>query len=202
MAVELQLQCHRGAAIGGHLQALAQLRIEVFRAYPYLYDGDTEYEATYLASYTRSDASLAVLALAEGRVVGASTGLPLADEEPAFWQPFLQRGIAIDSVFYCGESVLLADYRGRGLGHRFFDLREAHARRLRRFAWTAFAAVERAADDPRRPPDYRELAGFWQARGYQRQPGMSMQLSWKELGQVAASEHALTFWLRPLEPDQ
>lgn len=195
----LQVVCVRGPDIGARLDDVARLRIAVFREFPYLYDGDFDYEARYLRTYTRSSDSLFVLALDQGGVVGASTALPLADEEPAFQRPFLGRGLAVDEVYYCAESVLLPEYRGRGLGHRFFDEREAHARRLGRFRWTAFAAVDRAPDDPRRPSQARSNEAFWTSRGYVRQSGMTMHLAWKELGEPAETEKPLTFWLRPLE---
>ncbi|MBB5014863.1 GNAT family N-acetyltransferase [Rehaibacterium terrae] len=194
----VRIATFRGTEIGEHLDAVARLRIAVFRDYPYLYDGDPAYEARYLATYTRSPDSLFVLAFDDGRVVGASTGIPLADEDEAFQRPFVARGIPVEQVFYCGESVLLRAYRGLGLGHRFFDEREAHARRLGRFGWTAFAAVDRAPDDPRRPPGHRDNDAFWAKRGYARQPGMTMRLAWKEIGEPAESEKPLTFWLRPL----
>ena len=112
-----------------------------------------------------------MLAFDDGRVVGASTGVPLAHEGAAFQAPFLTRGIDVDSVFYFGESVLLPEYRGRGIGHRFFDEREGLARSLRRFAWTAFAAIDRDEGDPRRPPRHRGNEALWNKRGYVRQPG-------------------------------
>lgn len=196
-----RVACISGTAIGAYLDDVARLRIAVFREYPYLYDGDADYEARYLQTYLRSPDSVFVLAFDGGRVIGASTGLPLADEEADFQRPFVERGIEVGDVFYCAESVLLPDYRGRGIGHRFFDEREAHARRLQRFRWTAFAAVDRAADDPRRPPNARSNDAFWTARGYRRQPGMTMQLAWKELDEAHESEKPLTFWLRPLEND-
>lgn len=199
MAPGLRIACVRGAALAPHLDAVAQLRITVFRDYPYLYDGDTAYEAEYLATYTRSPDSVGVLVFDGDALVGASTGLPLADEEPAFQSPFKARDIDVTQVFYCGESVLLPTYRGRGIGHRFFDAREAHARALGRFRWMAFAAVDRRSDDSRRPPAYRDNDVFWQARGYQRQPDMVMRLAWKEIGESVATEKSLTFWLRPLE---
>ena len=196
----LRTEVLRGAAIAPRLDEVARLRIAVFREFPYLYDGDFDYEARYLQAYVETPDSVCVLALDGDRVVGASTGLPLADEEPGFQAPFVERGIPVGEVFYCAESVLLPGYRGRGLGHRFFDEREAHARALGRFRWTAFAAVDRAADDPRRPPDARDNDAFWFGRGYVRQPGMTMRLAWKEHGEAEESDKSLTFWLRPLEP--
>ena len=194
----MQIRTFTGAAVAPHLADLAALRIAVFRDWPYLYDGHAEYEAGYLSTYARSPESLFVLAFDGARVVGASTGVPLAHEGEAFRAPFAARGIEADSVFYFGESVLLTEYRGQGLGHRFFDEREGYARSLRRFAWTAFAAVDREADDARRPAAHRGNEAFWAKRGYLRQPGMTMRLGWKEVGDSVEAEHALTFWLRPL----
>ena len=141
----IDVKTFKGAEIAPHLDAVAELRIAVFHDWPYLYAGDREYEKKYLATYADSPESLFVLAFDGDRVVGASTGIPLTDETAAFQHPFIDRGIALDDVFYFGESVLLKDYRGHGLGHRFFDEREGYARKLGRFALTAFCAVERDA---------------------------------------------------------
>jgi GNAT superfamily N-acetyltransferase len=187
-----------GSAVVPYVDDLARLRIEVFRDYPYLYEGDGAYERRYLEAYADSSRSVFVLALDGAKVVGASTGIPLSDDGEAFHQPFRARGIAVDDVYYFGESVLQPAYRGQGLGHRFFDEREAHAQRLGGYAMTAFCEVERPIDDPRRPTDYRSNDMFWHKRGYERQDAMFCTLKWTELGDSEQSEHRLRFWLRPL----
>lgn len=195
----IELKTCTGAQIAPHLDAVAALRIAVFHDWPYLYAGDRDYEKNYLATYAQSPESLFVLAFDGDEVIGASTGIPLTDETAAFQQPFLDKGIALPDVFYFGESVLLKAYRGYGLGHRFFDEREAYARRLGRFAMTAFCAVERAADDPRRPEGFRGNDVFWNKRGYTRQDDMFCSLEWQEIGHDMSSCHRLRFWLRPLD---
>ncbi|CTP84592.1 GNAT family acetyltransferase [Xanthomonas translucens pv. arrhenatheri] len=199
MDAPLPIQRLRGAQIAPFLDDVARLRIAVFRDWPYLYAGDLDYERDYLSAYAASSDSVFVLARDGERVVGASTGLPLGDDAEAFGAAFAGSAIAVTDVFYFGESVLLPAYRGRGVGHAFFDHRQAHARALGRFALTAFCAVERDPDDPRRPPGYRGNDAFWHKRGYVRQPSLRMQLAWDEIdrGEIL---HTLRFWTRPLEP--
>lgn len=197
MPAACHVQRFAGPAVLPYLDDVARLRMTVFRDWPYLYDGDLAYERDYLAAYAASPRSVFVLAMDNGQVVGAATGIPLVEDAPAFQQPFRERGIDVGGIFYFGESVLLPDYRGRGIGHAFFDQREAHAQALHGVVMTAFAAVDRADDDPRRPAGHRGNEAFWCKRGYARQPGMTMQLHWNEHahGEIA---HALTFWTRAL----
>jgi GNAT superfamily N-acetyltransferase len=188
-----------GAEVEPWLHAVAALRMAVFREWPYLYDGDLDYETKYLSTYAASAASLFVLAFERDEVVGASTGIPLDHETSAFKQAFFARSIPYADVFYFGESVLLPAYRNRGIGHRFFDERERHARRIGTFTMTAFCAVERDEDDPRRPSDYRGNELFWHKRGYERQHDMFCRIDWRETGATEATSHRLRYWLRPLE---
>lgn len=195
-ATATEIRTVTGEDIAACIGDVARVRMAVFRDWPYLYEGDIGYERDYLAAYAVSPHGVVVLACAGGEVVGASTGIPLDEAGAAFRAPFEARGIDPARVFYCGESVLLPRYRGRGIGHAFFDRREAHARSLGRIDIIAFCAVDRAADDPRRPEGERGNEAFWQRRGYVRQPGMTVQLAWDEIG-VGECTHELTFWVRP-----
>lgn len=185
-----------GEALAAALEDVARLRIEVFRAFPYLYDGDLAYEQSYLQTYRESADAILIGAFDGPRLVGASTGTPMEDHGE-FAAAFDGQGIRPDQIFYCAESVLLPDYRGQGVGHAFFDLREAHGRELGR-EYAAFCAVVRPKDHPLRPSGYAPLDPFWRKRGYAPVAGALAQYTWKDVDQPAETEHALQFWMRDL----
>ena len=186
-----------GADLVAALPDVARLRIEVFRDFPYLYDGDLAYEEQYLQVYRDSDAAIVVGAFDGDRLIGAATGTPMEDHADEFGAALAGTGIGLEQIFYCAESVLLPDYRGQGIGHRFFDLREDHARRLG-YTHCAFCGVLRPDDHPLRPEGYRPLDGFWRKRGYAPVDGAVAQFRWKDIDQPEETDHALQFWMRAL----
>ncbi len=194
----IKLQTLTGSDINPYIDDLAQLRIEVFRSFPYLYDGDMAYERKYIDTYSRSPRSLFVLARDGDRVVGAATGIPMADETKEFKQPFIDHGYNPEAIFYFGESVLLPAYRGQGIGVAFFEHREGYARDLGTFTHCCFCAVERPADHPLRPAGYQPLDGFWQNRGYRKAPELNTTYRWKDVGEDVETAKPMTFWLRAL----
>src|SRR5262245_57505554 len=113
-----------GRALEPWLDGLGALRIAVFREYPYLYDGSLEYEREYLRTYVNAPKSLVVLVTdGDQKVVGATTCIPLKDEGPEFQEPFRKHGYDVDDVCYFGESILLPQLRGKGIGKEFFQRR-------------------------------------------------------------------------------
>jgi GNAT superfamily N-acetyltransferase len=196
-ADEIDVRPLQGADLEAALEAVAGLRITVFRDWPYLYDGSPAYEREYLRTYRDTPGALLVAAFHEGRLVGASTSTPLEDHAPEFAAPFRALGIPPEKILYGAESVLLRPYRGIGLGHRFIDLREDHARALGR-THVAFCSVIRPDDHPARPAVYRTNDTFWRGRGYETLPGAIARFSWKDLGDTVETEKSLQFWMRAL----
>lgn len=195
MSEDLELINFHGTALESHLDALGRLRITVFREYPYLYEGSLEYERDYLKTYCKTDHSLVVLVFDGGEVVGATTCLPMVDEGPEFQEAFLKAGHDLAEICYFGESILLPRYRGRGIGKEFFRRREEHAQRLGARI-TAFCAVDRPPDHPRRPPGYEPLDAMWTKQGYTKHPELQATFLWKEIDEPAESPKTLTFWLK------
>lgn len=187
-----------GEAIRSVLPDLARLRIAVFRDWPYLYDGNLEYEQTYLDKFARANGAVCVIARDGPTIVGASTGAPMVEHADEFGEPFRNAGYDITKIFYCGESVLLASHRGFGLGHAFFDHREAQAAKLGGFSHSTFCRVIRPDDHPLKPKDYRPLDGFWKKRGYAPVDGIVATYNWKDVDQQEEAVHRMQFWMKAL----
>lgn len=183
--------------IARRLDDLAQLRITVFRAFPYLYEGDMEYERRYLATYLEAEGAFVAGAFDGDDLVGAATAAPLGEHKAEFAEPFSERGLEPEDFFYFGESVLLPAYRGQGIGVAFFDLREREAQR-QGFTRCLFSAVVRPADHPLRPAEYAPLDGFWRNRGYDRLDGLSTSYRWKDIGDDTETGKPMEYWVKTL----
>ena len=175
------------------LPALGALRIAVFREWPYLYQGTEAHERDYVRAFAEAPDAVLVAAFDGERIVGAATASPMAAQDAEVLACFP------DPVghFYFGESVLMPAYRGRGIGHAFFDHREAHAKACGAKV-AAFCGVVRPDDHPLRPGDFRPLDAFWRGRGYAPVAGMIATYTWKDIDQPAETPHPMQFWTRQL----
>ncbi len=187
-----------GAEMPAALPALARLRISEFLDWPYLYNGTLNYEEIYLKEFAASLGAVIVVARNGDDIVGVSTGAPLAHHQAEFGAPFRKAGFDVSRVFYFGESVLNPKFRRQGIGHRFFDEREAHARGLGGFTHTTFCSVVRPDDHPAKPPNATPLDAFWLKRGYEKIPGLIANFSWPDVGELAESSKPMQFWMRAL----
>lgn len=174
---------------------LAELRIKVFRDYPYLYEGSLDYETNYLKIYTASTQSVIVAAFDGDKLIGAATAIPLRDEADYIQKPFLDAGMDVTEIYYFGESVLLKEYRGLGMGHKFFDGREAAAKKFG-FQTTSFCAVERPAGHPMKPQDYSPLDVFWKKRGYEKHNELRSEFSWPDIGEENETLKPMIYWMK------
>ena len=126
-------------------EALARLRIAVFRDFPYLYAGTMDYEKTYLQTYADAERAFLFAVYDSEQMVGATTCIPLADETEEVQQPFREAGYDRSKIFYFGESILLPAYRGRGLYRALVAARLQHARTAGRTLATSHARESTSA---------------------------------------------------------
>jgi GNAT superfamily N-acetyltransferase len=196
--MDVQVKELAGAELAAALPAVARLRMTVFRVWPYLYDGSAEYERQYLQKFARAKGGIVVSASDGPEIIGCATAAPMLEVEDAFAEPLRRAGMDVARIFYCGESVLLPEYRGQGLGHVFFDRREAYGRALGGFTHSAFCAVVRPRDHPLCPGNYVPLDAFWTRRGYAKVEGVVASFSWKDVDQPDETAKPMQFWMKPL----
>lgn len=187
-----------GSQIASVFEDLALLRISVFKDFPYLYEGSMDYEKSYLDTYSRSERALLFAVYAGGKMVGATTCIPLSDETTEIKTPFEQQGYDIRTIFYFGESILLPEFRGVGLGHRFFDEREAHSQNFDCYKKACFLSVEREENHPAKPEGYRTNDPFWTRRGYSKNPALLVFLEWPDIGELKPTPKPLVCWMKDL----
>ena len=198
MSENLSFITKTGAEITSVFEDLAKLRITVFHDYPYLYEGTVKYEMEYLKTYAKAENGFLFAVYNGDKMVGATTCIPLENETQEVKHPFEQARFDIARIFYFGESILLREYRGKGLGHRFFDEREAHARSFGNYDLCCFCAVERGENHPLKPADYRPNDVFWTKRGYVKEPALQTTMEWPDIGESESTPKTMTFWMKKL----
>ncbi len=194
---ELNIVCLKGAQIVEAIDNLAQLRFTVFREYPYLYDGEIEYEKAYLNTYIQCPESVLVTVWDKDKIVGASTAIPLEFESKECQKPFIENKMPLNEIFYFGESVLLPQYRKQGIYRHFFNQREAAAKDYGSKI-AAFCAVKRDENDERRPQGYIPLDTVWQHFGYEQHPTLCAYYKWKEINNHEQTLKPMVFWMKQL----
>jgi GNAT superfamily N-acetyltransferase len=196
---EVRIEVKRGAEVRSVIPAVSRLRTEVFREWPYLYAGDPALEKRYFAAYAKSPRAAVVVARANEAIVGASTCLPLIEEEAYDVKaPFVERGWDPVRFFYYGDFVLQSEFRGRGIGVALTAAADANAKALANSDFAVLCSVVRSPNHPACPPDYVPLDGFWTRRGFVRRPDLVCRIAWTDVGADRESEHDLVFWIKSL----
>ncbi|MCR9064116.1 MAG: GNAT family N-acetyltransferase [Cytophagales bacterium] len=193
----MEFRKYFGGEIKEVLNELGNLRIHVFLDFPYLYEGSLEYEKEYLQTYIDSQESMLFSVWDGNKMVGATTCIPLKDETIEIKEPFEKAGISIEEIFYFGESILLKPFRGKGLGHRFFQERENHVATFDHYKSMYFCGVERAKNHPLKPEDYQPLDKFWNTRGFA-PTALVSYFEWKDIDEETPSKKKMNYWKKDL----
>ena len=166
LMTDIHVRSFTGPHLKTYLHSIAKLLAEVFREYPYLQETNMENQIKHIKEAAAYKESIAVLIFDNTTLVGASIGMPLTAESKEIQAAFLERKFPIQNYYFFSASVLLKPYRGRGIGHHFFDVREAHVLHYKKYMHICFCSPLRPELDPERPEDYLPLDDFWRKRGY------------------------------------
>ncbi|HEY2809907.1 MAG TPA: hypothetical protein VGJ00_00725 [Rhabdochlamydiaceae bacterium] len=198
LLTDIHVRSFTGSSIKNYLHSIAKLLVQIFKEYPYLLDANIAQQAEYIKNVATYKESIAVLIFDNTTLVGASIGVPLIAEPARILQPFHARQTTIQDYYFFSASLLLKPYRGRGIGHHFFDVREAHVLHYKKYAHICFCAPQMSESDPDRPDDYLPLDDFWRKRGYIHHPDMHCRVPWQSINKQLPEEKQLSFWIKDL----
>lgn len=180
-----------------HLQHVSEMRMRLFRDFPYLYDAKLDDEREYMHTYSQAGSAALVVTRAEGQLIGLCTTIAISEEIDEFKTKFEALGYAPTKVLYLGEMLLEPAWQGRGLGGQMLERIEAEAA-AKGYQWVTAAMVQREENDPRQPDNYRTPRTLLERCGYHAEPRLDSQLTWLEIGQSAPTEHLMRFWVKEI----
>lgn len=186
-----------GAAINDGIDDIATLRLNIFREYPYLYEGCRNDEINYLRTYVEASDSCVILVYDSGTIAGAITGMPLCHEGAQMREAFAGTAVSVDELYYIGEILLYPAYRNKSLGLKLFEQMESHIRSLGPYNRIVCATVERPDNHPLRPANFTPITKFLARTGFRILPAITTHFTWCETDGIERN-HSMQFWFKEL----
>lgn len=188
-----------GAQCSSMLEDVGKIRIETFKDYPFLYEGNQELEQAYLKVYTNEESAI-VKATVDGQLAGFITGVPLAIEANVSEKAaadFKQQNYNHEEFYYIGEVIVLPEYRKQKIGTALFEKIEQQAAQ---FGYENFCLVgiEHAENHPLKPDNYEDPEIFCQKMGYKKTE-IKMPAKYPTIcadGSVKEVENTFVFWVK------
>lgn len=196
----MEIKIHTGESILAYTNTLAEWRIKYFKEFPYLYDGNFDYESTYVHHYHSEKDGMILTVEDEGKIVAIATGIALLSEFDIFSSSIeaLKQFVNIDTCAYLGEIIISEEYRAKGLSRKMITAQENHYKSLG-YTHCCFLTVIRT-NHPLQPQDYTEPSIYWHSLGYKK-TNIITSYSWPTIQHdeaVIEMENEMVYWIKEI----
>jgi GNAT superfamily N-acetyltransferase len=182
------------------LPFIATLRINIFKEYPYLYDGDFKEEMDDLEHCAQLPNNALAIAYYKDIPVGFLYGIPLIEFASHFENPvidlFKNKNLDPTTCYYFGDIIILPEHRGNHLSKELFDTLEAYAQKQ---GYNSASFITESHDiHPLKPTNYKSLDPLWTSLKYKK-IGLTSYSSWKTHqpdGNIARQRHFADIWFK------
>ncbi|MFA8450044.1 MAG: GNAT family N-acetyltransferase [Bacteroidales bacterium] len=175
---------------------LSKLRIKIFKEYPYLYDGDLEYEKEYLNTYANSKNAFVISLSLNNRIIGACTAIPLLEEVDEFKTPLTKENYKIEELFYIGEIILEKEFRNCGKGKELMQTAITYIKNnYPKYKKIIICTVNRDNNSYPIPNEYKDLKYLWEKFNFKKLERPIAYFSWKEINETEESLKPMNFWI-------
>ncbi len=193
------LELLTGKDLESILPFVAQQRIELFREYPYLYEGNLTEEMNYLEWFAKLPHTAMAVAYHDKQPVGFVSGTSFKDFDTHFkgsCDVFLKADLKPEEYYYITEGIVVPEHRGNALALKLSALIEGYAKKI---GFTKGCFVDESHDKhPLKPANYYSLETAFKKAGYIKSP-LSIKFNWvtrQVAGQARDQEHELYYWMK------
>lgn len=184
------------------MDILASFRIQYFREFPYLYEGNMDYELIYLDGFFSNPEACLIIGREFEQPIVVSTSIPLLSDYEIVKSAeniFAADGLRASEFMYFGEIIIVPQHRGQGLTKRIFAQQEETALK-NGYTSTCYLAVDREEEHPMWPDGYKNPAVIWNRLGY-RKTNMVTDFNWPTIQLAGGAEdkpNPMRFWVKEL----
>ncbi len=186
-----------------YLDEISYFRIKYFKEFPYLYEGNYDYEKHYLNGFFVDEKSLLlVIKNKDGQLVAVSTSLPLvskSDITDGAPELFNKKGLNPKEFFYYGEVIIKPEFRGIGLSSKIFEIQEKYAK-TNGYRSIALSTVVRSETDQRKPFNHTPHDKIWTKLGFKK-ANITTKYNWPTIqgnGQVIDETNIMSYWIKDI----
>lgn len=178
---------------------IVKLMDAVYMEYPNLYDGAGDGYDYNLDVFRKARDTHFCLIFDGPKIVGFIGSMCMEDAVTSYMKHLTAKNIPLQSKYYIGETVILPEYRGKGLGKKLHEAAETHARHLDYSEFWLCTLDESRVTTPA-PAKYSSGEKFWRNRGFTRHPELIFNTRYKAVGESAETAHGMIFYSKRLMP--
>lgn len=194
----IHVETFQGKDIAVHSQEIVNLCNQIYREYPYFYNGDDAEYTAYLKTYSQSENAVITLAFDGDIVVGLAAGIPMTDTREFYQQTLKDHRFDLLSIFYLGEFGLHPAYKDQGIEEAMYQTIEDFARHDGRFKAVYVWELDKPADSELKPAGFLPRDDFWENLGFKKHPRLEFEILWTNIGDDVESSHRAVYSIKNL----
>ena len=200
----IEINIYKGIDILPFIEKTSEMRIRLFKEFPYLYQGSMDYEREYMKAYAKDPKSTIAIASCDKNIIGVSTGIPLVSESSIVdgsAQLITQAGEAPEDYYYYGEILIEPEHRGNKISSKLYSAQNELVKKWG-YKKVCILTVVRQKNHPLKPKEYQSLDSMWTHFNYNRFiPPILVTYDWNTFqcsGEVRMQSNELEMWHKTL----
>lgn len=190
-----------GSQIASFSNQIVLTIIETFKHYPYLLEGEYDYNQQYFKEITTSNHGGLALATLKEEFAGFLMGCPLAARQEQFadaFEIFKKNNFTASDYYLFTDVVVLPKFQNKKIASNLFAYFEEWVKSWG-YKGICLFIIQHNEDHALKPVDYKNIDDFYAKLGYTKTEIQSIS-TWPTImdaqGTVSFLEHVLYFWIK------